>query len=120
MQSFKVFLLCSVFGLFGSSTQIFSQQLPSYVETRMGKFPLEIPALILPELQPLRLASVPDPAFPELPLWHLEPSQLKSQSAKVCTHGYDFTLKNENSCKTPVHPHQCTSVLVEIMLKLFR
>lgn len=73
MQSFKVFLLCSVFGLFGSSTQIFSQQLPSYVETRMGKFPLEIPALMLPELQPLRLASVPDPAFPELPLWHLEP-----------------------------------------------
>ena len=73
MQSFKFFLLCCVFGLLGSSTQVFSNQLPPYVETRMGKFPLEIPELILPELQPLRLASVPGPAFPELPLWHLKP-----------------------------------------------
>ena len=73
MRSFKAPLFFGWLLLLGIGAPVFGESLPSYVETRMGKFPLGIPALVLPELQPLKLTPPADPAFPELPLWHLDP-----------------------------------------------
>ena len=71
MRVTVVLPLCCIIIFLGGSAPVLGSELPPYVETRMGKFPLEIPKLILPELQPLKLPSTPDPVFPELPLWHL-------------------------------------------------